>query len=298
MYFHLRFTEVSARVDRAFQQQQGQTQTQPAEEKKDDDAVGQQLTHPAFVAVWRELKGLWAPSVFLAPLTPRLFKLALQIVGRFHHWCVCAAGMHAPVCVKWSVMDEGLHYMHTRILTLSLSLSLSHTQHPRLDEALTQAVTTTPYPSSPAPNLLPADQPEALVAFAWDAVVFSGEPAVKHLVALALQAVAAARAEEGQEQGGEGEVGRLLEEGLAEAMAPFAGLAMRAWELLHERVVGQCVTALQGVKGVTATYRMTNKRPPERACPYVGKVLDPLRALEPEVKGRCVAVSSYFLVLE
>jgi hypothetical protein len=131
------------------------------------------------------------------------------------------------------------------------------------------------------------------VTIAWDALLFSGPPAVKHLVGQALQAVAAARKEDGEgEEEGQGadaaELGRVLEEGLVEALAPFDAVVARAWGLLHDRLVGQCAAALQGVKGITATYRMTNKRPPERACPYVGKVLDPLKALEPDVKGRCV----------
>lgn len=166
----------------------------------------------------------------------------------------------------------------------------------RLDEALDEAAATPSTTPGPSPLLLPPDQPEALVAVAWDALLFSGAPAVRQLAARVVDTVAAARRAEAAGGGGrEADEGRdaelraLLEEGLGEAMAPFEAAAARAWALLRGRLVGQCAGALEGgVKGIMAAYRMTNKRAPERACPYVARVLDPLRALEPEVKGRCV----------
>lgn len=82
------------------------------------------------------------------------------------------------------------------------------------------------------------------------------------------------------------DIKQIAREGLTEALQPFDGLVQRAWQALHMHVVTQCFTILQAVRGITATYRMTNKRPPERASPFVVKILDPLRALEPDVKDR------------
>lgn len=191
------------------------------------------------------------------------------------------------VCVRCSALPFSPfpHTHHTQHTTLTPT---------RLDDALEQAAKSTTTTPSSSPLLLPADRPDLLVTVAWDAIIFSGAPAVQIFVAQALQAVAAAKKEEGEggveeEKEREAEVARLLEEGLTEAMAPFGHAVSRAWGVLQDRLVGQCAAALQGVKGITATYRMTNKRPPERACPYVAKVLDPIKALEPDVKGRCVS---------
>lgn len=137
------------------------------------------------------------------------------------------------------------------------------------------------------------------MAIAWDALTFSGAPAVRQLVGRVVDTVAAARraeVEAGADGGGGGggadgdvELRGLVEEGLREALAPFEASVARAWALLHAQVAGACAAPLEaGVKGIAATYRMTNKRPPERACPYVARVLEPLRALAPEVEGRCV----------
>lgn len=90
VYFHLRFTEVAARIDQALSLLAPAPQPMAGEGggggDNDAAAVGQRLSHPAFVAVWRALWGLWAPSVFLPPLTPRLVKLMLQVIGRTHRW--------------------------------------------------------------------------------------------------------------------------------------------------------------------------------------------------------------------
>ena len=85
---------------------------------------------------------------------------------------------------------------------------------------------------------------------------------------------------------GANEAQMIVRDGLHEATAPFANLVLRAWKLIHVHIVGQCATVLQAVRGITATYRMTNKRPPERASPFVTKIFDPLRAIEADVKGR------------
>jgi hypothetical protein len=45
---------------------------------------------PVVGEVWAALESLWSSEVFLPPLTHRLFRLTLQIIGRFRLWCVTA----------------------------------------------------------------------------------------------------------------------------------------------------------------------------------------------------------------
>lgn len=42
------------------------------------------------------------------------------------------------------------------------------------------------------------------------------------------------------------------------------------------------------MRGITATYRMTNKKPPDRPSPFLPKILEPIRKLEATLDGRCV----------
>ncbi|CAN0365797.1 unnamed protein product, partial [Hapterophycus canaliculatus] len=46
------------------------------------------------------------------------------------------------------------------------------------------------------------------------------------------------------------------------------------------QVAAQCTTILQAVKGITATYRMTNKPAPQRPSPFVPNVLRALREFD------------------
>ncbi|KAL2613354.1 hypothetical protein R1flu_025046 [Riccia fluitans] len=49
-------------------------------------------------------------------------------------------------------------------------------------------------------------------------------------------------------------------------------------DVLTEAVADKCVEALKQAKGITATYRMTNKPLPTRHSPYVASILQPLKA--------------------
>ncbi len=271
VYFHLRFTEVSAKIDQALANLAGQGPVVPAEERGNNgaasptsttptagtasadlvvfkkDVVSAQFSNPIFATVWHALLGLWEPDVFLPPLTPRLFKLTLQIIRRFHLW-----------------VEEDVGKMEQQ------------------QQAPTRAAGTQSRP------LMCSDTPDALVNVSWDAWLFCHDTARTHLEQHILQAVhrdgdkAAAAAAAATVAG----LHDVVREGLAEALQPFEGLVERGWRALHTHVVAQCVTVLQAVRGITATYRMTNKRPPERASPFVAKVLDPLRTLEPDVAGK------------
>jgi hypothetical protein len=291
VYFHLRFSEVSSSIDHALAQAAGGPPLVPAEErgnngsrtasptttvtaasrttpppseafvaafpkKKKEDALSAQFHHPIFATVWHTLLGLWEPDVFLPPLTSRLFKLTLQIVGRFTLW-----------------LEEAFAHMEQQQTTGAAATGARKELR----------------------EFVHADAPDVLVNVSWDAWLFGQEAAREQLEKQILQAVqrqgpstvtgkaggASAAAAEAT-----AEMQLVVREGLAEALQPFEGLVRRGWQAIHVHVVAQCVTVLEAVRGITATYRMTNKRAPERASPYVSKILDPLRALEPGVTGK------------
>lgn len=164
-----------------------------------------------------------------------------------------------------------------------------------------------------ADGLLKADVPDSLIIMAWDIFLLTREEAIMTLESKVLDALKIQKAGKQSQLAwaymyisrlfsllmcvghfflisfihtGLSEAQLLVREGLQEAAAPFNNLILRAWKVIHIHVVGQCGTFLQAVRGITATYRMTNKRPPERASPFVTKILDPLRVLEADAKGR------------
>ncbi|CAN0038787.1 unnamed protein product, partial [Choristocarpus tenellus] len=78
---------------------------------------------------------------------------------------------------------------------------------------------------------------------------------------------------------------------IEEASAPLVPLVGNLWRHATGQVTTQCCAMLQAVKGITATYRMTNKPPPERPSPFVTNILRPLREFDQRWKG-CNAPST------
>ncbi|CAM9502390.1 unnamed protein product [Ectocarpus sp. 8 AP-2014] len=72
----------------------------------------------------------------------------------------------------------------------------------------------------------------------------------------------------------------LVKEVVMEAVGAWGGLVDSLWEKATSQVAAQCNTILQAVKGITATYRMTNKPPPQRPSPFVPNVLRALREFD------------------
>ncbi|CAM9784594.1 unnamed protein product [Chrysoparadoxa australica] len=80
--------------------------------------------------------------------------------------------------------------------------------------------------------------------------------------------------------------GDLVESALGEAIESCESIAPELWKAIVSHIAGQCATILQAVKGITATYRMTNKRAPDRASPFVKNITRPLREFEREWGSR------------
>jgi len=64
---------------------------------------------------------------------------------------------------------------------------------------------------------------------------------------------------------------------LEEACEPDEALVEKLWGEVVVYITGQCTTMLQAVRGITATYRMTNKPAPKSPSPFVRNILQPLK---------------------
>lgn len=78
----------------------------------------------------------------------------------------------------------------------------------------------------------------------------------------------------------EGDARELLEEAVREGVGEWGMLVGNLWEKTTSQVAEQCMAMLQAIKGITATYRMTNKPPPHRPSPFVPNVLRALREFD------------------
>lgn len=57
----------------------------------------------------------------------------------------------------------------------------------------------------------------------------------------------------------------------------FHSSITRLWQGVCQSLASQCASQLQAVKGITATYRMTNKPPPTQPSTFVATIFAPLR---------------------
>ncbi|CAN0375511.1 unnamed protein product [Ascophyllum nodosum] len=104
------------------------------------------------------------------------------------------------------------------------------------------------------------------------------------LVSLAASRISAPAAGERNREGQgalpEEEAKELVGEAVAEAAGAWGTLVQDLWAKATSQVAEQCMAMLQAVKGITATYRMTNKPAPQRASPFVPNVLRALREFD------------------
>lgn len=83
------------------------------------------------------------------------------------------------------------------------------------------------------------------------------------------------------------EIRSLASEVLVECSQEFSPLVSQAWNsLIVDRLTKQCCIPLTAVKGVAATYRMTNRPPPSQASPFVASVLRPLKEFNTTFSSR------------
>jgi hypothetical protein len=83
------------------------------------------------------------------------------------------------------------------------------------------------------------------------------------------------------------ELRSLVSEVLKDASSQIRPLVEKMWnEVIVKIVTKKCSGPLAAVKGVAATYRMTNRPPPTQASPFVATILRPLKEFANEFSYR------------
>jgi len=74
------------------------------------------------------------------------------------------------------------------------------------------------------------------------------------------------------------EIRTIVLDALLEASQELSPIITQSWnEIIVQLLIRNCSTPLTAVKGVAATYRMTNRPPPSHASPFVTTILRPLK---------------------
>lgn len=257
IYYQLRFGDCCTRLNAAIERTQKEGWISNAFAGTEDEfetlrsEYGLEL--PLFVELYLILSSFWKADVFLRPLTHRFLRGAVQIVGRFA-----------------SFVDDGLEGKikfgeERKPANEENSVSETHAEDVlagRLDKPT--VITRDPY--------VWGEVLEDVAAVAWELTVL--ESKLTHAYTDAAMAVAIGNMFSPAEKE---EMSGLVRVILEDAASKVTPIVQKAWnDVIVNLLVTKCSGPLGAVKGVAATYRMTNRPPPTQPSPFVPTILRPL----------------------
>jgi len=255
IYYQLRFGDCCTRLNKAI----GDTTRDgwTADVFSGDAAAGNTLRNDVgfelsfFLELYDILQGLWRPDVILRPLTNRFLRGAVQLIGR------------SVAFIKDGMVGELKFGEDTD----------AQNGDGNVDDHGPGAPLTSSKPYSWG------DSAPDVAAVAWELAIL--ETSLSHDY---VSTVCATMSAEGTKNS---EIRPLVSEVLKDASAQIHPLVERAWnEIIVKLLIEKCSGVLGAVKGVVATYRMTNRPPPTQASPYVKTILRPLKEFSDEVSLR------------
>ncbi|GKZ01234.1 hypothetical protein MPSEU_001074500 [Mayamaea pseudoterrestris] len=266
IYYQLRFGECCTRLNKAIDATRRNgwiAQVFSGSEDKEAVIKSQSgLEISFFVELYDVIFGLWRPDVILTPLANRFLRGAIQVIGRTVTFV--EEGMRCRVRFGDEPKPREARNGATENGN-GQALVVEAT-----DASDGGAVSHAPYPSR-APYYWGESEVD-VAGVAWELnileSILSHEYGTVVCEALKLSNFGPERAE----------IREIVDEMLKEASNLIHPLIDMAWnEIIVELITKKCAQPLAAVKGVAATYRMTNRPPPTQASPFVGTVLRPLK---------------------
>jgi len=269
IYYQLRFGEACSRLDKVIESTRisGWWYTDEATSDgapKTTTVVGGETDSCGVLelAVFSELNSildwLWQDDVFLRPLTHRFLRGAIQLLGRV-------------VGFVREGLEGGIEFGGGSLVISAAPVSPSGN-----GSAVKQAAegVDTLYRW--------VDRIEDVAAVSWELSVLQSYVAGDYISSVC-QKVALPPPSDNDSEGvpnkeEEEELNSLVRQILSDTCADLSPLIDRMWnELIVSILTARCTAPLSAVKGVAATYRMTNRPPPTQASPFVHTILRPIR---------------------
>jgi len=261
IYYQLRFAEFCKRLDKALERvtSEGWEADVFTGEQKDAEAMREQLGFelPLFLELYDVLISMWKDNVFLRPLAHRFLRGGVQLVGRV--LAFVKDGLDGNVEFGGSDgsgdTDEGK---------------------------------TSTFVGIPAYHW--NKRVEDVAAVSWELTIL--EACMTHdFLEVVANTVSPQDKESRQSTHNSGseleEIKALASDVLVESSQDISPLIMYSWSsLIVDNLTSQCCIPLSAVKGVAATYRMTNRPPPTQASPFVATILRPLKQFDATYASR------------
>lgn len=245
IYYQLRFGDCCSRLNKAIDstRQEGWVAEvysgSPSDAENIKQALGFEL--PLFLELYDILVFLWRDDVILRPLSNRFLRGAVQLLSRLV-----------------SFVSEGMEG------------TVKFGAEPReRNGAVENGPDAKPHQVLPNRGLYCwGDSEQDLAAVAWELTIL--DSSIRHdYVNTVCKAIM---------EPGDLDMRTLVADVLKEAADQIPPIIDKAWNSNIVNILTEkCSKPLAAVKGVAATYRMTNRPPPTHASPFVGTILRPLK---------------------
>lgn len=265
IYYQLRFGEACARLDKAIDRVQSEGwhtnvfMGTEATARLLRESAGFEI--PFFLEAYDIMMWLWRDDVFLKPLTHRFLRGAMQLLGRIVSFVEEGLKGEIKFGIKSKLEVETDSKIDPKAATRPL-IDYSYHWNERIDE---------------------------VAAVSWDLTKL--ETCVGHdYVGKIANAISPSDYKNGAVQYQESEsneIKELIESALVEAAEGISPIIEKSWnDIIVDALTNQCSEPLVAVKGVAATYRMTNRPPPTQASPFVATILSPLKEFTGKFSNR------------
>jgi hypothetical protein len=258
IYYQLRFGESCNRINKAVDQtrREGWVATVFTGESSDTirEQIGLELSY--FQEVYDILSGLWRKDVILEPLTNRFLRGSVQLIGR-------------SVAFVADSLDG-------KIMFGEEPKELNGGANGNVGDQHSNGMPPPPPAVSARPTYCWGESQGDVAAVAWELTVL--ESALMHeyvdTICSSMESVAE-------------DLRPLVLDILKEATQQIHPIIDRAWnEIIVNILTTKCSGPLAAVKGVAATYRMTNRPPPTQASHWVATILRPLQEFSQQFTDR------------
>lgn len=265
IYYQLRFGDACTRLNTAFDrtQKEGWLAEVYGGQDMDYDRIKRQsgFELSLFVEIYDVLSSFWRPDVFLRPLTHRFIRGAVQIIGR-------------TVSFVGEGLDGQIQFGEEKEPELPKAENGSENGDFTLDE-LDKPMAASRDPYFWHENLMD------VAAVSWEMNILESKLTHEFIESACNAAVGQGSKAEREE------ISSLVKEVLSEVSCQIGPLVKKAWnEVIVNILTSKCCGPLAAVKGVAATYRMTNRPPPTQPSPFVPTILRPLKEFNSEFRHK------------
>ena len=292
IYYQLRFGEICARLEKAIKGVQidgwdADVYTGPEALKSTlKDKYAFEL--PFFMELFDSLTWMWRKDVFLKPLTHRFLRGTVQLLGRVIAFV--KSGLEGEI--KFGIMDDHEEEDGDKDDNYDDNFGNGNDNGNDSDNRMMGGSPSRIGGSATRSRVMDTsykwcDRIEDVAAVSWELTVLADYIVTDHIPTVVEVVCPSGVPVSDADLGSTFETSELIGEVMTESSKEIPPVVNEIWnEIIVNIMTKKCTAPLSAVKGVAATYRMTNRPPPTQPSPFVNTVLRPLKEFNDSFSNR------------